>query len=368
MRAIRFLLAAGCVGLAATGAGAAESGLRWEPTLDAAKRLGAQTNRFVLVHFSAPWCKPCLRLEKEVLSKPELGDALAESFVAVKLNADNFPATARQYGVTSLPADVILSPSGQRVALLSCPADYAQYVGQLRQVAANAAGRVDSPYADLNVPPAVTPPAPRAADTAPAFSATPTSPGPAFSAAPAATAQTPVDASNPYADVFRTQTAPSSSITVPPATNANLHISDPAAPPASMASAAPSTPAGNPPLGLEGYCPVELVEHKRWVKGDPRWGAIHNGRTYLFAGPEQQQRFLPNGDAYSPVMSGNDPVAAIDHNQEVQGKRKFGVFYNRRIYLFADPASKDLFSRSPERYSIESLQARRAAPGQPINR
>ena len=125
---------------------------------------------------------------------------------------------------------------------------------------------------------------------------------------------------------------------------------------------------GDPPLGLDGYCPVELVEHKRWVKGDPRWGAIHNGRTYLFSGPEQQQRFLPNGDAYSPVMSGNDPVAAIDHNQEVQGKRQFGVFYNRRIYLFADPASKDLFSRSPERYSLESLQARRAPPGKSINR
>lgn len=373
MRAMRYLLAAGCIGLAASAAQAAEGELRWEPTLDAAKRLGAQTNRFVLVHFWAPWCKPCLRLDHEVLSKPELGSELSESFVAVKLNADNFPATARQYGVTSLPADIILSPSGQPVARLSCPADYAQYVGQLRQVAANSAGRVDSPYADLQVPPIAPVPAPRTpsvAEAGPAFAASPqTSTGPSFSAALETPAPTAVDSSNPYANVFRPQTVPASSLSIAPATSPNLRVTDPAAPPSEPApTMAAAPPRGNPPLGLDGFCPVELVEHKRWVKGDPRWGAIHQGRTYLFAGPEQQQRFLPNGEAYSPVMSGADPVAAVDHNQEVEGKREYGVFYNRRIYLFAEPETRDRFSRSPERYNAETLQARRAVPGQSISR
>ena len=33
------------------------------------------------------------------------------------------------------------------------------------------------------------------------------------------------------------------------------------------------TPAGNPALGLDGFCPVSLSEKQQWVRGDPRWGA-----------------------------------------------------------------------------------------------
>jgi protein disulfide-isomerase len=367
---MRYILAATCLWLAATGAQAAEGELRWEPTLDAAKRMGAQTNRFVLVHFWAPWCKPCLRLDSEVLSKAELGADLSESFVAVKLNADNFPATARQYGVTSLPADIVLSPSGQPVARLSCPADYAQYVGQLRQVAANAAGRVDSPYADLNVPAtaAAAPAAPRmssAFEQAPSTVAA-TAPE-VHTAAPTAPATPAVDPSSPYANVFKGQAAPAN-LSISPATTPTMRVSEPAPAAAPPQVAVAPQPASNPPLGLDGFCPVELVEHKRWVKGDARWGAIHNGRTYLFSGPEQQQKFLPNGDAYAPVMSGGDPVVALDHNQQVEGKREFGMFFNRRIYLFADPGSRDRFLRSPERYNVDTLQARRTTPGQSISR
>jgi hypothetical protein len=43
------------------------------------------------------------------------------------------------------------------------------------------------------------------------------------------------------------------------------------------------------PLGLEGYCPVTLAEKGVWTEGRAQWGVRHRGRTYLFAGPEQQQ-------------------------------------------------------------------------------
>ncbi len=47
-----------------------------------------------------------------------------------------------------------------------------------------------------------------------------------------------------------------------------------------------------PGAGLDGYCPVTLVEQEKWVKGDPKWGAHHRGRLYFFISPEAQQRFL----------------------------------------------------------------------------
>ncbi len=68
----------------------------------------------------------------------------------------------------------------------------------------------------------------------------------------------------------------------------------------------------SPPLALEGYCPVTLVEQGKWVKGDAKWGAIHRGKTYLFAGEQQQKRFFGALDKYAPVLSGYDPVRYVE--------------------------------------------------------
>src|ERR1700674_4129662 len=78
----------------------------WQPNLETAQQLAGQTNRLVLVHFWAPWCQPCLRLDKEVFSRAETASALNPNFVFVKLNVDEAPGTARLYGVSSLPTDV----------------------------------------------------------------------------------------------------------------------------------------------------------------------------------------------------------------------------------------------------------------------
>ena len=148
---------------------------------------------------------------------------------------------------------------------------------------------------------------------------------------------------------------------------------DPAASGSQLASAAP--PAMNPPTGqpnvpppanvaslaLDGYCPVELVESKAWKVGDRRWGATHQGRTYLFTGPEQQRRFLDAPDRYSPVNSGNDVVLAMDEGQAVPGRRDHGVFYGNRIYLFASEDSLEAFSRQPARYETALQRAAQAA-------
>ena len=118
-------------------------------------------------------------------------------------------------------------------------------------------------------------------------------------------------------------------------------------------------PQGTPPLALDGYCAAALTEQRRWVPGDRRWGAIHRGRTYLFSGPEEQKRFLANPDAYSPVISGNDPVLGSIPGRKLPATREHGVFYNNRIYLFSCEQTLDAFNKNPNRYSAEILQAMR---------
>jgi len=115
-------------------------------------------------------------------------------------------------------------------------------------------------------------------------------------------------------------------------------------------------PPGSPPLGLEGYCPVTMVNEKLWERGNPRWGVVHRGRTYLFIGREAQQTFLANPDRFSPVMSGIDPVLAIDQNQIVPGTVGNGVFFDKRFYLFSSGTSQRLFNQNPRRYADEALK------------
>jgi len=116
-------------------------------------------------------------------------------------------------------------------------------------------------------------------------------------------------------------------------------------------------PAGNPPLGLDGCCPVTLVEQQRWVPGDRRWGAIHRGRTYLFVGPEEQRRFLADPDRYAPVLSGYDVVLAVEQGRQVPGTREHGVFFDGYVYLFADEITLRQFSDRPEYYADQAWRA-----------
>ena len=137
-----------------------------------------------------------------------------------------------------------------------------------------------------------------------------------------------------------------------------------AAPPASGFAAAPAAAA--PPMGMDGYDPVTLVEQHRWQVGDRRFGAIHRGCTYLFVGPEEQKKFLANPDRYSPAISGHDVVAAMDYGQEIDGRRALGVEYGNRVYLFSSEATRQAFMQNRDHYAAEVLQAEN--PGQVIRR
>ena len=138
-----------------------------------------------------------------------------------------------------------------------------------------------------------------------------------------------------------------------------------AAPPAARQSGpAAGAGSGNPPLGLDGYCPVELTDSQRWQLGDRRWGAIHRGRTYLFTGSTQQQRFLADPDRYSPIMAGNDVVLGLDQGQSAAGCREHGVFFGGRVYLFSSESSLEQFSKNPNHYADAVLQSMRSAPRQ----
>ena len=400
----------------------AQDVVRWQVNLETAKRMALQANRMVLVHFSADWCQTCKEMEQEVLSRPEVVAALEAGFVPVEVNAEYFPHTCQQYGVSVLPTDIILTPQGDLVGRIEGRASAPQYLAYLSQAGATA----------------------RRVATAPAYGGMPSglaSTAPQQTAAPwldGASIQRPVnhEPSSPqysdgrYAEYSQreqqTQTAQPSlhygGQSPPISGGSPLGLqqsrvpiptrSDPSGDWAAAAAAQPvpvspspsaratglsasgipqgpgvplgsgvSTPVpsrqlppGNPPFALDGYCPVRLAEHERWVPGDPRWGLIHRGRTYLFAGPEERDRFDADPDRFAPVLSGNDLVLLAEEGRIVPGRREHGAWFEgqlegrfeKRVYLFSSEDSLRRFDADPYRYVTVLAQSEQGPmPGAP---
>jgi YHS domain-containing protein/thiol-disulfide isomerase/thioredoxin len=407
------------------GAAAPPTGILWQTDLEAAKRIAAQTNRLILVHFWQPNCGPCKQLEQDVFSQPQVQQEIQTRFVPVKLNADEWPTTLKTYGITRFPTDLVITPSGQIVGRMTSPLKPDLYLQQLA-VAASGTGPAATPGASAYVASLAGSTPPTAITSAPIVQpGTQMIPG---ATAPVAAAQAsaawgtmqPVAAQQPatasptpampnysdnrYAEFFQkygganqpavaaAQSVPAAAAppTMPPtasslATNPGSGSMVPPlgatpqlsttiqpqvpVPPVGQVASVPAQAAPQasnaptpPPLGLEGFCPVTLAEQKRWQAGDRRWGVIHRGRTYLFTGPTEQQKFLSNPDRYSPAASGQDVVLALDYGQAVDGARSLGTEYQNRIYLFSNQSSQSAFWKNPERYAAQVLQAEN--PGQ----
>lgn len=78
-----------------------------------------QAKKPVLVDFWAPWCGPCQRQGPIV---EEVASEMGESAIVGKLNVDENPTTAGQYGIMSIPTILIFfagKPVGQFVGVQS---------------------------------------------------------------------------------------------------------------------------------------------------------------------------------------------------------------------------------------------------------
>jgi protein disulfide-isomerase len=348
--------------------------LHWDATIDSAKAAARQSNRLVLVLFSAPWCTACHHLESDIRDQPGAAAALEANFVPVKINYDYYPNTAKQYGVTRLPTTVILAPNPQGDVLAVIPERMPvdQYLLKLNKVADDAKRRAAGVFAQIQPAPPVGAPAgmgqPPAAGIAPPVNpigpaqamATPRSfAGPVLN--PAALATTP--GPNAAVAAFPAVVAPPASAAatnpmVAMATEPGLSGSRPldARKPAENIK-----PLANPPFGLDGFCPVQLVENSRWQPGKKAWGVIHRGRTYLFAGAEEQRRFRADPDRYAPVSSGDDVVVLLEQGRSVSGCREHGLQFDGHVYLFAEEGTLDKFRSNPRYYADRALHAMRTA-------
>jgi protein disulfide-isomerase len=391
------------LGIVSTAAG--QQGVRWQPNLEAAGRLAAQQNRLVLVHFWGDGCPPCMQMERDVFSRPDVAAAIDANYIAVKINTNDFPNTAKRFGITKLPTDLVISPSGETVYKSEGGYTAANYMTLLNRTAAAAHAQRMKTVAQVASGPApgastATPVDPKGdpfrqpayAGNQPAASGNPRR---GVEAQPAKTPDRPVVTTVPPTVTLPTEEA--RGYAAPPADVSGYRAQPAAAPVANQASpdsrdrgmaatppphlapksdlpgqrptgpvaearppearveptgtAATEPRPGNPPLGLDGCCPVHAAEDWQWIKGSRWYGVIHRGRTYLFAGPEERNKFQQDPDRYAPMISGNDIVAAAERGELVQGTRDVAGQFKGRVYLFSNEASYEKFCQDPAKYA-----------------
>jgi protein disulfide-isomerase len=308
--------------------------LTWEKDLETAQRVAAETHRLVLIHFGGAWCQPCVRLEREVFSKPGFGAELVRDYVAVNVDPHEFPAIKERYGIRMYPSDVIVTPQGQLVYKLLSPKTVSAYVAAMCQVADDARAKgLLGPTDGV------------ARNDAPS--------GRYAAQAPRRGARQPEDQGDrrPATEAPGSRNERRASQSAQPV--------DDELPANAAADDLPQLPPGSPPLALEGFCPVSLADKRAWVAGDVRWGAIHHHHTYLFAGEAEQQAFLADPQRFAPALDGYDAVLALDRSQSVSGSREHGVIFDGRVYLFTGEETLNVFRKAPDRYSIGARQTRR---------
>jgi protein disulfide-isomerase len=350
----------------------------WESTLENAQRIAAQNNRLVLIHFWAPWCGKCKKMENEVFNQPGVAAALLVNYVPVKINADLMSSTATKYGITGLPSDVIITPQGQVVDFMRGQIEATQFVARLNQIASarqQNAGQTAQVPANIPARPAErstaeqTPPSNQSAtnstssddryadyyrrnpDNQPVLSAAmpagePIQPNPATVSPPYGQQQPPAgpELSGPSL-VQSPATSPQQVRNITPPMTANVP-QQAMANPSQQAMANPQQQA-MPNLPQPSAANPVQQSPLAFNPSLPPPGA----NTPQQAVPPSRAASQPPAAAPSLCLDGFCPVSLAEKQQWVPGDRRWGVIHRGRVYLFVGPEEQKRFYANPDRYA-----------------
>ena len=394
--------------------------VRWETDMNVAMTRAEREQRPLFLHFVGNDSSSAQQMGSEVFSQPNIASHLNANFVMVRINAVENSVLAQKYSITAIPTDLVLRPNGQiihrRVGVIAADrfAQYLTFLQETIQAERNQAPssppptqtnpflnvNSQSPVQPVSPPPAmpsgtIPPSAPHqqsmisavpsvgqdpfaqhspAVQQSPMGHQTPTQhppfaqPTPPVQMPPIATgttAQSVASANNPLRGA---------EIAARPAWEQNVSmLNSPTPPPvpaatiqAMLGEPAPAKMTVEVPLALEGFCPIMLCTEERWVAGNPAFSTMFQEHIFRFSSREALLRFAQNPANYVPVAMGEDIVLTVDRNRRVNGDRRFGAWYQGRVFLFSSQETFDAFEASPEYYADIAVKYETARRAQPV--
>ena len=106
----------GCAAQAGRGeAPAPVSAIAWQAWSPAAFAEAKREGRLILVNVHAVWCHWCHVMDEQTFTDPEVIEAIADHYVAIRVDADARPDVAERYQRWGWPATAILTPDAQPI-------------------------------------------------------------------------------------------------------------------------------------------------------------------------------------------------------------------------------------------------------------
>ena len=275
----------------------------WLANVESALRTANDTNRLVLMKFTAEWCGPCKRYERETFARPAVAQYVNQNFVPVLVDIDERKELAKQLNVSRVPAVLIVSPE---MIILSRTTGFQSEQKLLPGLQKIVASYVRS--------------------------------GPSSASRTAAAKEEPSTPALPVSQQVvsaEPQTATPEIMPVPPVDN------------------------DGPAFG--GLCLSAVQETRSLVAGKPTHALRYRNKVLHFSSVQQMQCFREDPEKYWPQNDGICPVTVRQTGQSVEGKLKYAVIFRKKVWLLNSAENMKTFVAEPEVF-LAPAAARPANP------
>ena len=110
-------------------------------------------------------------------------------------------------------------------------------------------------------------------------------------------------------------------------------------------------------IGLEGHCPVCVIEARKWERGRPEFQTTYDGVTYYFPNAQIKEKFDATPAKYVPALGGDCTVCLAKMNKRVPGNIRHASIRNNRLFLFPGAGEKKMFLADAAAFSKVDLAA-----------
>ncbi|MFW5957965.1 MAG: thioredoxin family protein [Desulfosalsimonas sp.] len=90
------------------------SGIQWYSFEEGVEKI-KKGDRKGFFHFYTDWCSYCKKMEKETFSDNEVISILNQDFVSIKINAEEQPGIAKQFGASGFPFNRFVDKENEQI-------------------------------------------------------------------------------------------------------------------------------------------------------------------------------------------------------------------------------------------------------------
>lgn len=89
--------------------------IAWENNMESAQKLASNSNKNIMIFFTADWCSPCRIMKRQVFADDEVMKAIHSNIVPLEINIDdaNYEELVKQYNIGATPTTIFVNPQGK---------------------------------------------------------------------------------------------------------------------------------------------------------------------------------------------------------------------------------------------------------------